>query len=189
MLKKKKINLKRKIEKFLEEKEIKYAPIEHRTVYTAYDKAATLKMPLRTIGKTLVVKFNRECGLVLIRADRLLDRVKFKKVVNKWLRTQTKKAIKTVDFVKESWIKNNLKGVKVGAIPPFGEMWKLPTFIDKSLLRNKKIIVNAGDYTLSIQISPANLRKTESLIEASFSKIRPKPKKKTKKKTNKRKKK
>jgi len=168
----------RKIIKFLEGKKIKYETIEHRTVYTAFDKAATLKVLPKTVGKTLVVKFDSECGLVLIGADRILDKLKFKKAANRWLKENEKKPAKSIDFAKESWMKRNLKEVKVGAIPPFGEIWKLPTFIDKSLFNNKKIIVNGGDYTLSIKASPVQLKKIESLIIGSFSKKKPKKSKK-----------
>ena len=185
MSKMKKIKLKARIEKFLEERKIQYNLIEHRIVYTAYDKAATLKVPAKTIGKTLVVKFNKEYGLVLIGADKLLDKIKFKKAVNKWLKEQDKKTAKNINFVKELWMKKNLKGAKVGAIPSFGQIWKLPTFVDKILLKNKKIIVAGGDYNLSIEISPANLRKVGGLIEASFGKTKQKSKKKAKKKKKK----
>jgi len=171
----------KKIAKFLEEKKIKHEIIEHRTVYTAFDKAATLKVEPKIVGKTLIVKFNKSYALVLIGADKILDKVKFKKVANLWLKEQGKKPAKSIDFVKESWMKKNLKGVKIGTIPPFGEIWKLPTFVDKSLLNNKKIIINGGDYNLSIKINSGQLKKIENLIVGSFSKKKPKKSKKLKK--------
>lgn len=58
-------------------------------------------------------------------------------------------------------------------IPPFGNLWRLPTFIDAQLLTQSKIIVNGGDYNWSIKISPANLKKLiPDLIIGSFSKSR-----------------
>jgi len=152
-----------KLIKFFEKNKVKYEPIKHRTVYTAYDKAQTLRFSQKMVGKTLVVRFDKNVALLLIPTNKNLDKGKFKKVAR----------VKNVDFVKEAWMKKNLKGVKVGAIPPFGNLWRLPTFIDKSLINQPKIIVNGGDYNWSIKISPANLKKLiPDLIIGSFSKSR-----------------
>lgn len=138
-----------KVIKFLENSKIKYEPIQHKTVYTAYDKAATLRVPEKIIGKTLILKVDKNYTTVLIPANKNLDKSKLKK---------TAKA-KSIDFVKESWMKKNLKGIKLGTVPPFGSLLRLTTFADKILLKNPKIIINSGDYNWSIKISPANLKK------------------------------
>ena len=157
-----------KVLKFLEKAKVKYEPIKHRTVYTAYDKAATLKIPEKIVGKTLVVRLDRRVGLVLIPANRNLDKGKLKKTAHP-LYGYPKK----INFVTEVWMKKNLKGVKVGAIPPFGNLWKLPTFIDRSLLKAPKIYINGGDYNWSIKISGASLKKLiPDLIAGNFGKTR-----------------
>jgi len=152
-----------KIQKFLDSSKIKYEPIEHKTVFTAFDKAKTLKVPEKIIGKTLTVKLDKTYGLVLIPANKMLDKGKLKKVSK----------AKSVDFVKEAWMKKNIKGVKLGAIPPFGNLWKIPTFIDRSLMNQQKIVVNAGDWNWSIKISPTIFRKIFSdLTIESFTKAK-----------------
>jgi len=153
----------KKIINFLEKNKVKYEAIQHRIVYTAFDKAATLKVPERIVGKTLVMKMDKKIGLALIPANKVLDKEKFKKMAK----------AKNVDFIKEAWMKKNLKGLKVGAIPPFGNLWRLLTFIDKSLLNQPKIIINGGDYNFSIKITPASLKKLiPDLVIGNFSKAR-----------------
>ena len=152
-----------KVTKFLETTKTRYEPIEHRTVYTAFDKAATLKVPAKIVGKTLILAIDKNLAVVLIPANKNLDKNKFKK---------TAKA-KKIDFASEKLIKNRIKGAKVGAIPPFGNLWKLPTFIDKSLTILPKIIINSGDYNWSIKITPAALKKIiPDLTIGSFSQSR-----------------
>ena len=147
-----------KVVKYLDRAKVKYEPVKHKKVYTAYDKAATLRVPLKIVGKTLVVKLDKNLALFLIPANKNLDKKKLK-----------------AKFVSERVIKNKLKGVKVGAIPPFGSLWKLPTFIDRGLMKNPKIIVNAGDYNWSLKISPASLKKLlPSVIFGNFSKTKDK---------------
>ena len=181
---------------FLEKAKIKYEPIKHRIVYTTYDKARTLKVKPNVIGKTLVLKIDpagkqasyragKDLVFALIPGNKNLDKNKFKKTINEWrkktgLRTikQTSRfapcncsAIKNIDFISEKVMKNKFKGVKLGAIPPFGPIWKLPTFIDRELLKNPKIIVGAGDYNWSIRITPSNFKKVmPELAVGNFSK-------------------
>lgn len=175
----------KKLQKLLDSNKIKYEPIEHRIVYTAFDKAATLKVPQKIVGKTLVLRLDpigkpsasygagKNYAIVLIPANKNLDKGKLKKVFNDWQKKLNVKPAKTIIFVTEAWVKKNLKGVKIGAIPPFGNLWKLPTFVDRSLLNQSKIIVNGGDWNWSIKISPTVFKKVISdFIIGSFSKNR-----------------
>jgi len=149
----------KKIIVFLEKNKIKYEIIKHRTVYTAYDKAQTLKVKPKIIGKTLILKSDKDLVIALIPGQRKLDKNKFKKTVNFWLLKSGQKPVKSIDFALEQLIKNKFKGVKIGNIPPFGKLWGLPTFIDKSLIKEKEIILNSGDYNFSIKIKTKELKK------------------------------
>lgn len=150
----------KKIIKFLEKNKVKYDLIKHRKVFTAFDKAATIKIKLNLIGKTLILKGDNKLIMVLISGNKNLDKNKFKKIAK----------IKKIDFVSEKLIKNKFKGVKIGTIPPFGILWKTSTFIDKKLFQNSKIFINAGDYCWSIKINPNNLKKIiPDLIVGNFS--------------------
>jgi prolyl-tRNA editing enzyme YbaK/EbsC (Cys-tRNA(Pro) deacylase) len=159
--------------KFLDQNKIKYELISHKTVYTAHDKAATLKVKPEIVGKTLVLRIDgRDFVLALIGANRNLDKAKFKKILNNWRKKKKEKAVKNIDFASERIIKEKFKPAKVGAIPPFGFFWKIPTFIDKALFSKSKIIVNIGEYDCSIKISPKIFKKLPDFIIASFGKVK-----------------
>ena len=166
----------KKVINYLKKKKAKYQLIEHRTVYTAFDKSATLKVSPKIIGKTLAVKVGKKAALVLIPANKNLDIQKLKKTCLSLFCSKgqkSKKKPKEVKLVKEAWIKNNLKGIKVGAIVPFGNLWGLSTLVDKSLMRESKIIISAGDYRFSIKIAPNTLKKLiPDLVVGVFSKAR-----------------
>jgi Cys-tRNA(Pro) deacylase len=138
----------KKIIKFLNKSKIKYKILEHKTVYTAFDKSQTLKVDPKIIGKTLILKCDKNLKIALTPANKNLDLKKFKKIGG----------FKKVDFVSEKEIKKKFKGVKVGAIPPFGNLWKFQTFIDKSILKEKEIILAGGDWNFSIKINPKDLK-------------------------------
>jgi Ala-tRNA(Pro) deacylase len=150
-----------KIIKYLDKAKIKYETIEHKTVFTAYDKAATLKIKPNLIGKTLVLKADKDLIMVLVPGNKNLDLVKLKKLAK----------AKKVDFISETIIKNKFKGVKLGAIPPFGELWKLPMFVDRGLAKEKNIFVSSGIYEASFKLSTRIFEKLGAIL-GNFSKAK-----------------
>lgn len=139
--------LPKKVLNFLKKEKITPKILTHKTVYTAFDKAKTLKISPSIVVKTIVVKLEKTIGLFLLPADKKLD---FKKV---------KKISKKFSLLKETEIKKKFKGVKIGAIPPFGKLWGLPIFADTFLKNKKKIIVSGGNWNISLEISPKLLEK------------------------------
>lgn len=170
----------KKITNYLDKQNLKYNVLEHRKVYTGLDKARTLKTKENVVGKTVVLKLDKFYLIALLAVNRSID---LEKIIKKSEIVFNKK-IKKASFAQEKWIKENLKGMKEGAIPPFGDVWKLRTFIDKSFLdKNKKIILNSGDHRNSIETTPNSFKKIiEDPVIFIFSKARVKLKKKIKKK-------
>ena len=164
----------KKVINFLGKSKVKYDIIKHKIVYTAFDKSRTLKEKTNIIGKTLVLKISlKEMVIVLIPGDKNLDKVKIKKIINLQRRKEDKKIVKKIEFASERLMKGRLKGMKMGAIIPFGVLFKTPTFVNKSLLNKKKIILNSGCHNHSIAIKGKDLEKiVPDLIKGSFVKSR-----------------
>lgn len=154
-----------KLLNYLNENKIKYEIIKHRIVYTAFDKAATLGLKPQQVAKTVIVSLdNKDHVLGLIPANKNLDKKKLLALINKQRQKTKLLNYKKIDFVSEKWMKTNLKGIKLGATPPFGIIYKLPTFIDNALANQSKLVVNAGDYQNSLKIASAALFKLDKTI-------------------------
>lgn len=169
----------------LSDAKIKYETLEHKTVYTALDKAKTLKIGPKEVAKTVVLKVGEGKGikyvLASIPSDKNFDIEKFKKIYNDWGKKAAKiegrsfQAAKKVEFAAENWIKKNvIKAKSGGAVPPFGSLFKMPSFIDKSLLKSKKLVINAGDFNRSVKILTTQLEKAEDFVKGSFVKAKKK---------------
>ena len=74
-----------------------------------------------------------------------IDKIDFKKV-RKLLKT------KSVSFANSEEVLK-VTNCEVGGVPPFGNLFKIPVYIDKNLLENKKIDFNAGKQTVSIEMN------------------------------------
>ena len=162
------------LQNLLEKNGVKHEIIDHKTVYTALDSAETQHIKPQEVVKTLIMKIDsKKYVLALISANKNLDKKKLLKEINKWLKTEEEKAVKTVEFAKEAWMKKNIKG-KIGATVPFGSLEKMTTFIDKSLLKNKDLIINTGDYNKSIKLATKKFIELEDTVKGIFSEAKPK---------------
>lgn len=165
------IELPKKVANFLKNSAIKCGAVGHRTVYTAFDKAATLKVKPAVIAKVLTIKMDGKVALALVGGDRNLDALKLQKLAK----------AKKMDFAKEKAIGEIFKGIDPGAIPPFEGLWGIRIFCDKKLLKQSKIILSAGSYEVSLKITPGAFKKANPQMAAGiFSAARPKPKKQDK---------
>ena len=144
------------LEKLLKTNQVKYAVAEHRKVYTAFDSAETQDIKLAEVAKGVLVKGKKTLYLAVLPAGFNCD-----------FKALGKLAGDRVSMAKENDIKKKLK-TKIGLIAPFGSLYRIPLFIDKKLLKNKKINLPAGSYTESVVISVKDYLKLENPTPGNF---------------------
>lgn len=71
-----------------------------------------------------------------------------RRVVSKKIREMTQSS--EIRFATKEEIGSLVEGLVRGAVPPFGNLFGLPVYIDTHLLKNEKIIFNAGDREFSL---------------------------------------
>lgn len=151
-----------KVANFLKAHKVKHEVMVHRTVFTAYDLAQTLKKKLSEVAKTLVVKVDKGHALVVVPASHQVDFKALKKVMG----------AKKVDIDKEN-VMTKLFKVKPGAISPFhGPLHKLPVYVDRALMRTQKAVVQAGSFEQSLHMKTKDLLKVVEGKLGNFSKKR-----------------
>ena len=162
--------LPKKLQSFLEKSKIKINPVEHKTVYTAYDLAQTLKVKLNQIAKTVVLKvdpaveengFKHKHILAVLGAHQNLDLVKLKKILK----------VKKIDLDRENAMAKLFK-IKPGAITPFAAFHKVPVVIDKGLFKAKELLAGTGSFTDSIKLTAKDLIKAGGKAVGVFGKKR-----------------
>lgn len=166
-----------KLKKLLEKEKIKYKLLPHRKVYTAFTAAETQHMDSKQIVKVVLAKLsNPSVHLLKDGEEAKLDfifaavpagkRVNLKKVAKAVNDNQEKsyKALKKVNpkvkkpskisakLASEKQLEKRLK-TKVGLLHPFSHLFGLPILFDGKLAKNKKLIVSAGSYIESLELS------------------------------------
>ncbi len=160
----KKIKIPAKLIKYLEKAGVKYDVLEHKTVFTAIDAAATMKRKLNEIAKSLLVKADKNYYIVVVPADNNVNFEKLGKIISK----KEDKDIKVVKIPSEKIMEKVLK-VKAGAISAFGSLYKLPVIVDKKLTKIKKAVFSGGSFNYSIEMAVKDFVKLEDALLGSFS--------------------
>ena len=153
-----------KLVKYLEAAGVKHEILEHRTVYSALDAAATMRKKLNEIAKSLLVKADQDYYLVLLPADHNLDLEKLKTVLGK----AKSKSVKTIKIPGEKIVEDALK-LKVFTISAFGKLHKIGLVMDKKVEKLKKAVFAAGSTNHSIEMAVKDFIKLESPILGNFS--------------------
>lgn len=134
------------IESILKDGGLWFERFEHEAVRTS-EEAAKLRpeYSIRQGTKSLIVKGKRPNEekrfiMVVVPGDKQFDKHK--------LRAET--GYTDVRFATPDEVAELTKGILPGGVPPFGNLFDLPVFIDANVFENEKIIFNAGDRRVSM---------------------------------------
>ena len=140
----------------MKENKTKYETVEHRKVFTAFDAAATQDLETKEVAKAVLLKGKKNLYLAVLPAGNNCDFKALSKLTND-----------KVSMAKEKDIAKNINA-KIGLIAPFGSLYELSVFIDKKLLKNKKLNLPAGSYTESVIVSTKDYLKLENPVPGNF---------------------
>lgn len=159
----KKTKISSKLLAYLDKSLVKHHILEHKTVYTAYDAAATMGRKLEEIAKSLLIKADKDYYLILLPADHNVDFQKLEKDLGKLF----KKNIKAVKIPGEKIIAEALN-IKNGTVGAFGSLHKLPVVVDKKLTNLKKAIFPSGSFNHSVEMAVKDFINLERAALGSF---------------------
>lgn len=151
-----------KLLKQIEAAAINYSIIAHRTVFTAYDAAATLKRKLDDIAKALIVVSGNFPVIVVMPAHARLDEKKITKILQDSFGVKGKAKIPN-----EKTAQTIIKDAK-RPVSAFGSLYKLPVIMDKGLSARHLVVFPASSFNSSIEMLVKDFIKLEKVVVASF---------------------
>lgn len=128
---------------FLNEKQCRYRVTEHEPVDTAEQLAEAEHVSPRNVAKPVVVQAEGRYYLCVLPADCRMDLY----AVAKHLGAET------IRLASEQEVSELFKGSETGAEPPLGNLYNLPTLMDKKLSEDKYILFQAGNHHQAVWMS------------------------------------
>jgi Ala-tRNA(Pro) deacylase len=146
-----------RLKSYLDENHVQYTLMSHSPAYTAQAAAATLHVPGKELAKTVVVAAGGENMLAVLPASYHVDLKKLGAMLGKPARLATEQ-----EFI------GLFPDCELGAMPPFGNMYKLPVYADKSLEADEEIVFNAGTHRDAIRMRYADFVRLTAPKVAAF---------------------
>ena len=125
------------LKELLDREGIKYITIQHSLAYTAQEVAAAAHVPGKEMAKTVVAKLDGKPALVVLPAG---EKVNFDKL-------RAKTGARDVELATEQEFAGLFPGCELGAMPPFGNLYGLDTYVSPTLASDDEIAFNAGTHT------------------------------------------
>lgn len=147
------------IVELLDASKIVYRKMDHKPVFTSQEAAEVRGTKLEEGAKALIMVADKKPVMVVLPAHLKADTKSLKSVLKaKDLRMATPEEVKKTT------------GVEIGAVPPLGNMFNIPLFVDEKFAENEKLCFNAGDHSRSIEIKYKDYLKITNPVLANFSK-------------------
>jgi Ala-tRNA(Pro) deacylase len=137
---------------------VAYTTFEHPPVFTSEEAARVRGTTLESGAKALICSVDGAFAMFVLPGNRRLDSKGVRRALGaKSLRFATREEVEA------------LTSLAPGAIPPFGQLFGLPTRCDTALAAQPSINFNAGDHARSVGISFADYLAVEKPVLAAIS--------------------
>jgi Ala-tRNA(Pro) deacylase len=118
-----------------------YFPVTHAPARSAQYAASLLHVPGKELAKTVALRAGDKALLAVLPASYHINLDKLASVVGVG-----------VKLMKEEECLRLFPDCQPGAIPPFGELYGLPVYLDRSLVEDPEIIFNAGTLSNGVRM-------------------------------------
>ena len=132
-----------KVKAFLDVHGTKYVVISHSKAYTAQGIAAIAHISGKDLAKTVVVKLDGDLAMTVLPASYQVDLEELRK----------RTGVSTAELATEREFKQHFPDCETGAMPPFGNLYGIPVYVDETLTLDREIAFNAGSHYELIKMS------------------------------------
>ena len=146
------------LEQYLREHQVGYQIQHHPLAYTAQQIAECEHVSGKKVAKSVAVVADGSTALLVLPASHHVDLSKVRDVLN----------ARDVHLVSEEGLINIFPDCEVGAMPPFGNLYNLPVYVEQSLTRQESIVFPIGTHTETMSLNYADFARLVQPIVADF---------------------
>jgi len=148
------MDCKDRLEAYLREKQVPFEVRHHPRAITAQEVAASEHVPGKMLAKTVMVLADGKMVMLALPAPYQVDVDKAGKVLGVEVR-----------LAHEEEFENTFPDCEVGAMPPFGNLYEVPVYVEAALAEDETIVFRAGTHTDTMSVSYADF---ERLVEPTI---------------------
>ena len=127
---------------YLDRERVHYDVLPHPETFRAVAVARTLHAPEKEVAKVVIVKVGEQFAMTVLPASWNVDLRRLREVF----------LTKQVRLASEDEFKGLFPDCELGAMPPFGTLYGIPVYVDRSLSEDEEIIFEAGTHSDAIRM-------------------------------------
>lgn len=132
-----------KLEEFLNSRHIRFERLPHRPAYTANRLAQMLHVPGQEVAKTVLLRTSHGYALAVLPANFQVDIEQIRNELGEeW-----------VEIASEEEMCRLFPDCELGAQPPFGSLYDLPTIVDETLTGDEQIVFEGQNHEEAIRMA------------------------------------
>ena len=149
-----------KLREYLDQQGVKYDVLSHRQAFTAQEVAEAQHVKGKELAKVVMLRSGGQFFMAVLPAPYRVDLDLAQGVVGQ----------RDVQLATEEEFAGLFPQCEAGAMPPFGNLYNLPVYVDQSLSRDEDIVFNAGSHTQTVRMKYADFSRLVKPKVAAFSK-------------------
>jgi Ala-tRNA(Pro) deacylase len=126
-----------RLESFLKERDVPFQTQHHARAFTALEIAESEHVPGKMLAKVVILTDTDRLLMAVIPAPEHVNLDKAKAVIG----------TDRLRLAEESEFLDEFPDCEVGAMPPFGNLYDVPVYVDKTLAEDETIVFNNGTHT------------------------------------------
>ena len=138
-----------RLERLLEASGVPYTHNVHASVYTAREVAALEHLPQHRFAKAVLLKDEDGFIMAVLPADYAVDLHELRDALGR----------KHARLANEKELGEQFPDCELGAMPPLGNLYGLPTWMESSLVSEKQVAFNAGTHRDVVYMSLEDFRR------------------------------
>lgn len=131
-----------RLQTYLDGANVAYRTVGHSPTYTAQETAAVSHVSGKRLLKCVMVNGDGRHYLAVTRADQKIDLEKCRRILG----------VREAVLEREEDFRRLFDDCEPGAMPPFGNLWGVPTIVDDAVPTKTDVAFNAGDHSTLVEM-------------------------------------
>jgi Ala-tRNA(Pro) deacylase len=142
---------------------VEFQVVTHRVAYTALERAAAAHITGGHVAKAVVVRDGDWFALAVLPATAQLDLARLRAVAGR----------PGLVLAQERDFSPLFPDAEVGAMPPFGRLYNVPVYLDRSLAEAPELVLEAGTHQEEVRMPAREYLRVERPAIADLAAARP----------------
>ncbi len=150
-----------RLEQYLRENGVGFEVKTHSQAFTMQEVAAALHVPGRQAAKVVIVRADGEMAMLVLPAPYRLDFAKARKLLG----------AKEISLATEEQFGDLFPDCATGAMPPFGNLYDIPIYVDQNLTEEESIVFRIGTHRETMRLAYADFARLAQPTVGQFARV------------------